>query len=646
MKNATALALLMTACFSHFVFAINHESDQPKASINQESAPNTILAWLWDSDSNKKDQTLQNDETSKQDAEKINDVVIAMNYLTASLVKISTYNDKVILTQEYDEIINNINLNKIHDQETIDQILVLMDYLTNLKLSSAEQKIIRNRYETNVKYALHEAKEKSRTQQSSSYSGENAAVEIIALLANSLTKIGSEQNDYQKNLDNYRNELEENSWKLDKENIKKLNEIRKQFISSLWSVLRNHNISDEKRLTEVQFNNYFKILKDKDVSARYRKLLRIESSFSNYPFYWYFRGVAAQELNNKKDAIKSFGKVEKTDNEFFRKNSLLSSAAINHVQLLDKNKDHKKIKELLNIAIKESPLDGRKNLFVALKLAQLGKIDQALERVQVNLDSKLFEAESKRVKGLLLSKKGDHEEFRALAQEMLADDSIRMQDILFMFGPDSSEKVLQELIPRLIRIRVEFDKTIIPFRKDNLVILLPIKWVLDDMASFQISAALDNNSLKLKDLSITDDGDFMIATFPDVLSISEFLNSDAISQLVISLEHISGSYQITYKITTEEITMEAGMWEKWHKTARNSVEQISEGTKSIIVGFTESEQEDLADRANTRENDKKNEKENLVRTEKVIEASLSRIESSAGLCFYQSDEKWSIQECK
>ena len=54
------------------------------------------------------------------------DSILIINYLTASLVKISTYNDWLMLDQEYNNIINNINLRRIHDEEAINQIKQMM----------------------------------------------------------------------------------------------------------------------------------------------------------------------------------------------------------------------------------------------------------------------------------------------------------------------------------------------------------------------------------------------------------------------------------------------------------------------------------------------------------------------------------------
>jgi hypothetical protein len=45
--------------------------------------------------------------------------ILALNYCHFSLAKIISYNDRIVLDEEYNNIINNINLSKIHDEEIL-----------------------------------------------------------------------------------------------------------------------------------------------------------------------------------------------------------------------------------------------------------------------------------------------------------------------------------------------------------------------------------------------------------------------------------------------------------------------------------------------------------------------------------------------
>jgi hypothetical protein len=71
--------------------------------------------------------SLQNNTNIQNKAmKKSKNAVLALNYLHASLNKIKMYNDKRVLEDEYDNIINNINLTAINDKEIVDIITKLM----------------------------------------------------------------------------------------------------------------------------------------------------------------------------------------------------------------------------------------------------------------------------------------------------------------------------------------------------------------------------------------------------------------------------------------------------------------------------------------------------------------------------------------
>ncbi|NLK30068.1 MAG: hypothetical protein GX305_03305, partial [Aminobacterium colombiense] len=54
------------------------------------------------------------------------EVLQALNYCTYSLSKIVSFNDRVVLSFEYDNIINNLNLNAITDEEIVKLMAKLM----------------------------------------------------------------------------------------------------------------------------------------------------------------------------------------------------------------------------------------------------------------------------------------------------------------------------------------------------------------------------------------------------------------------------------------------------------------------------------------------------------------------------------------
>ena len=69
-------------------------------------------------------------------------VLQSLNLIAVSLTHIMTYNDKVVLDQEYNTIINNLNLSNIPDADIITLLQELMDLLTSSKIRDHDREYI------------------------------------------------------------------------------------------------------------------------------------------------------------------------------------------------------------------------------------------------------------------------------------------------------------------------------------------------------------------------------------------------------------------------------------------------------------------------------------------------------------------------
>jgi len=151
--------------------------------------------------------------------------ILALNYCHNSLYKIIEYNDRIILDDEYNNIISNINLTKIPDQETIQVVLRLMDALTKFKLSENEKEHLNKIYEKRAEKALYDGL------RFSVHSVKDGAVSAIQLnwakAAASAANIKDVYRDYRDQMATYRLELEERIWQLESEALVEINELNK-----------------------------------------------------------------------------------------------------------------------------------------------------------------------------------------------------------------------------------------------------------------------------------------------------------------------------------------------------------------------------------------------------------------------------------
>ena len=82
---------------------------------------------------------------------------VALNYCHMSLSKILLYNDRIVLDEEYNEIINNVNLANIKDEEIINLLKDLMDTITKFKLQEGDKERFLKEYERRVEMAFYDS---------------------------------------------------------------------------------------------------------------------------------------------------------------------------------------------------------------------------------------------------------------------------------------------------------------------------------------------------------------------------------------------------------------------------------------------------------------------------------------------------------
>lgn len=89
-----------------------------------------------------------------KDDEKIKSAY-ALNLCTVSVSQIVDYDDLNVLEQEYDAILNNLNLEKIIKNDSLLNVLKqILDTITYFKMEDIEKKIIEKEYQQQMKNAI------------------------------------------------------------------------------------------------------------------------------------------------------------------------------------------------------------------------------------------------------------------------------------------------------------------------------------------------------------------------------------------------------------------------------------------------------------------------------------------------------------
>ena len=299
---------------------------------------------------------LSNDEKKK--------AAYVLNLCTVSVSQIIDYDDINILEQEYEAILNNINLETMPKDEPLLNIFKqLLDTITFFRIQEGDKEIIEKEYQQNVKNAIWNAVPNFGL----IVAGGNPITMAISLAS----QVGIGYMNYRRNKARYNWNKEKELWQLQRSALEQFNGLRRELFDTAWRLSSVYNFPDEYRLTERQIAQYNKILMDPDSLRQYERLDSIKVKFEAYPPFWYFIGHAANDVACDKDnnmtheevekyreiALYNFKKFEKlTEFNILREDQLAASCMLEHVDilLLKENYDVNEVKNLIDTAVKIS----------------------------------------------------------------------------------------------------------------------------------------------------------------------------------------------------------------------------------------------------------------------------------------------------
>ena len=281
----------------------------------------------------------------------------ALNLCTVSLSQIIEYNDIVILEQEYDAILNNLNIEKMPKDEALLKILKqLLDTITFFRIQEEEKTFVELEYQHRMKNAIWSA-----IPGVGLFVGRNIITRTMSLAA----QVGIGYMNYRKEKSENQLLHDKEIWRLRKSAIEQFNGLRRELFDTAWRLVDAYDIPDAYRLTERQVTQYNAILMDPDVFRRYERLDSIKDKFIAYPPFWYFFGNTANELWKVTEGELSdyYFQAAKMYFEVFirsfracdllRENQVASSCALEYIDLLsvDVPEEREKIDELIRFAL-------------------------------------------------------------------------------------------------------------------------------------------------------------------------------------------------------------------------------------------------------------------------------------------------------
>lgn len=308
----------------------------------------------------------------------------ALNLCTVSVSQIIDYNDLIVLEQEYETILNNLNIEMMPKDESLLKILKqLLDTITFFRIQEVDKKFIERDYQNKMKNAIWSAIPNIGV----IFGGGDRKALAFTLAS----QIGIGYMNYRKNKAYIEDERERNQWRLQRAAIEQFNGLRRELFDTAWRLVDAYDLPDEYRLTEYQVKQYNEILMDADIYRRFERLNTIKKYFIAYPQFWYFFGNTANELARQVNSVDAdyYLNIAKACYEVFirefrtckllRENQVASACALEYIDMLDGSipGTKEKIEELIEFAEEMSGGANDVLQLCAFSYLKIGKQDKA-----------------------------------------------------------------------------------------------------------------------------------------------------------------------------------------------------------------------------------------------------------------------------
>lgn len=312
----------------------------------------------------------------------------ALNLCAVSVSQIIDYNDINILEQEYEAILNNLNLEYMpKDEALLDIIKRLLETITFFRIQEGDKSFIEKDYQQKMKNAIWNAMPNP-----GALVGAGLSSGGIGLAVSLAASVGTAYMNYRKNKAEYQNEREKQYWELKKTAIEQFQTLQQQLFETSWRLADTYKFPDILRLSERQIRQYNSILMDNDEIRKFERLDSVKHKFAAYPPFWYYFGNTANSISlsehygldsKGKEYYREFAKkcfeyfriVNKYD--LLREDGITAACYLEYVDLLDVEKDQELIKELLVKAVESAGNALDVLQLCAMSYMKIGEADKA-----------------------------------------------------------------------------------------------------------------------------------------------------------------------------------------------------------------------------------------------------------------------------
>ena len=298
------------------------------------------------------------------------DTIAQINHLNWVVSKIKTYNNTIVLAEEYRQISpDKLNLNRIPDRDTLGKIMDMLDLLHGMISAEREMEEWRRTFEIRRKRQQFEFwRNQYGTAESTvsnlGWAGIASGGAVVSLSKSAL----SAYRDYETMLEDLEDEAVRQKFKMETAKLERLHELNKSLLQSQWEMIQKYKFDDSLRVSDSDIILFIEALKDADHAHVYSRIDAMRDKFRIFPVYWYYLSGVALETGHREEALDACNRFFEVNRGLFRDDPMVGAVAMNKIYLLEKNEENKaEVRQLLNLVWTHNAgdVDWRKDYFCA-----------------------------------------------------------------------------------------------------------------------------------------------------------------------------------------------------------------------------------------------------------------------------------------
>lgn len=308
----------------------------------------------------------------------------ALNLCTVSISQIVDYNDVYVLEQEYNAILNNLNLEAMPKDEALLKILVeTLNTITFFRIQELKKQKVESDYQRRMKNAIWSAVPNLSM---------IMAGNPIAMVLSVATQVGTAYMNYRREKADAGTEKENSEFELQITAMEQFHALQRELFTTAWRLADSYGFKDEWRLTENEIKQYDRILMDADEYRKYARLEAIAPNFEAYLPFWYFYAHTALYISeNETNAVAKAEYRNRAKNHFekyyqlnrfslLREDQLAASALLEYSDLLlleNAKENTEKVYQLVMEAQKKAGNANDVLQLCAISYLKIGKTEDA-----------------------------------------------------------------------------------------------------------------------------------------------------------------------------------------------------------------------------------------------------------------------------